>query len=147
MDKVFLRCPSCRAVNRLPKEKIRSRPVCGECKTPLAYPVVPVNASSYNYANEVESFPGAVLVDFWSPTCGYCLRLSPVLEELAREKAGILKIVKIDVSKESVLAGRFNITGVPYLILYSGGKRMADLPGAVPKDELLGWIVSHLGAL
>ncbi len=144
MDSVLLRCQSCGTVNRVLKEKLSSSLKCGNCKTLLEYPHSPVDVTISTFSKDVVSWPGAVLVEFWSTTCVYCKMLSPVLDQIAAEKAGTLKIAKINTDSNQQLAFDFSIQGTPYLILYQGGKKISEVAGALPKNQLISWIESSL---
>jgi thioredoxin 2 len=140
METVLLRCPSCSTVNRVAGDNLSLNPKCGRCKKLLEYPSRPVDVTSSTFHREVLSCPGAVLVEFWSPSCGHCQRLNPLLAQIAAEKAGMLKIVKINTQAEQYLAGQYGIRGVPTLILYRGGKKLRELPGAPTREQLEAWI-------
>jgi thioredoxin 2 len=144
MNTILLRCQSCGTVNRVSVDKLSLNPKCGRCKTVLEYPSLPVDVTSSTFHREVLSCPGAVLVEFWSPSCGHCQRLSPLLTQIAAEKAGTLKVVNINTQTEQLLAGQFGIRGVPTLILYKGGKKLRELSGALPKEQLEAWIGDSL---
>jgi thioredoxin 2 len=141
---VYLRCDNCGAVNKLPENKLMEHPRCGKCKSFLELRRVPIDATSGNFDREALSWPGAVLVEFWSPRCGHCLRISPVIDEIAREKAGILKVVKVNVDSEPALGARFAIRGTPMFILYQHGNKVSDIPGAPLADQLKAWIDASL---
>ncbi len=142
-NRVLLRCRSCGAVNRVKREKIHSGPVCGKCGRGLAILSAPVNVTRDNYKSEIRRSPGPVLLVFWSPTCGHCRRLLPVLDVIAREKAGILKVARVNTHEEHHLPLQFDIRGVPTLILFKNGKKTDILPGAVPEQQLQSWLYSH----
>ena len=119
-------------------------PKCGKCKSVLELRRTPVDATSGNFDREALSWPGAVLVEFWSPRCGHCMRISPVIDEIAGEKVGILKVVKVNVDNEPTLGARFGIRGTPMFILYRHGNKVSDIPGAPPADQLRAWIDASL---
>ena len=96
------------------------------------------------FQTEVLTSPLPVLVDFFTPTCGPCKSLAPVLEELATENAGTLKIVKVNAGTEPTLAGTYRITGVPTLLLFRGGKVVAQSLGDPGKKKLQKWITESL---
>lgn len=139
-ESVYLRCKSCNSVNRLPSEKLESEPICGKCKTPLEFPKAPVHGTAANFEQEVLHWPGAALVEFWAKWCGACRMIAPVLDRLAIERAGRLKVVKIDVDEEAHFAGHFNIKGTPTLILYQNGRKVNEIAGVLQKVQLEEWI-------
>src|SRR5262245_17010964 len=101
-DPQLIRCSACGATNRVPLEKIGQglRPVCGRCKTALAVENKPVTVTDANFAAEVERSPLPVLLDMWAPWCGPCGMVAPVVEELAAEMAGRVRVAKLNVRSE-----------------------------------------------
>jgi thioredoxin 2 len=81
-----------------------------------------------------------VLVDFWAAWCGPCRMVSPALEQLANEKAGQLKLVKVDIDRAPKLAQRFSVQAVPTLMVMSRGEVIARQAGAAPIDALRQWV-------
>lgn len=143
-NSVLLRCNQCGAVNRVPADKLKDNPKCGKCKSYLGYSHTPVDVTSANFDKEVLSWPGAVLVEFWAPWCGHCRMMAPVIEELTRERAGLLKVVKVNVDNESSLGAHFGIRATPVFFLYRNGNKLSDIAGALPKAQLEAWIDSSL---
>lgn len=103
-------------------------------KTPEAAAEVTVTGA--NFEAEVLKADKPVLVDFWAPWCGPCRRLGPLVAELAREKAGVLKVCKVNVDDAQDLAARFGISGIPTLILFKDGKAVATSVGLLDKPAL-----------
>lgn len=146
-DSLMLRCPSCRTLNRVPPEKLKDHPLCGQCKTPLTFPTQPVNATASSFEREVFDWPGAVLVEFWATWCGYCRIYEPVVNDIASWRAGTLKIVRVNVDAEPDLARKFAIKATPTFIFYRNGRQLARMDGA-PKEklDLVRWVDQFLGA-
>lgn len=85
-----------------------------------------------------------VLVDFWATWCGPCKMLSPLVEELAGEKAGQLNVAKIDVDENQAVSSQFGIMSIPTLILFKDGQPVKQLVGYMPKARLLSQIEQYL---
>ncbi len=145
-DPVLIRCTSCRTLNRVPADKLKSRPVCGQCKRHLEFPTSPVNVTAASFDRELSDWPGTILVEFWAKWCGYCRMVEPVVNDLASWKAGQMKVMKVDVDAEPSLAGRFSVRATPTFILYRSGSQIARMDGA-PKEkiDLVQWVDRSLG--
>ena len=127
----ILVCASCGKRNRIrPSEK--GAPHCGSCGKPLPWVV---DATDATFDIESRS-TAAVLVDLWAPWCGPCRFVSPILEELARDFAGRLKVVKVNVDDNPDLARRFDAMSIPTLVVLRGGRVVDRVVGALPKSEL-----------
>jgi thioredoxin 1 len=85
-----------------------------------------------------------VMVDFWAEWCRPCLMLGPTVEEIAKEHAGKLKVVKMNVDENVASPGKFNIRGIPTLLLFKGGQVADQIVGAVPKDQIEKVLERHL---
>lgn len=124
-------CPSCGARNRV--GPIASGfPRCPRCKSELPW-LVEADADSF-VAETKTSVP--VVVDFWAGWCGPCRMISPVLEDLAREHAGRLKVVKVDVDANPGLAARFAAQSIPLLVVMREGREVDRIVGALPRAAL-----------
>jgi thioredoxin 2 len=127
----ILACPSCGTKNRV-GPVARGTPRCASCKAPLPW-VVPADESSFAAESEA-SVP--VLVDFWAPWCGPCRMVEPVLAELAAERAGAVKVVKVNVDQNQQLAARFQAMSIPLLVIMRDGREVDRVVGAVPKAQI-----------
>jgi thioredoxin 2 len=131
-----VQCENCGKLNRVPAAA-RGKPRCGNCKAFLPWIV---DAGDEDFAEIAGQATVPVLVDLWAVWCGPCRMVSPALEQLAREKAGQLKLVKVDVERAPKLAQRFAVQAVPTLMVLDRGKVIARQPGAAPVDALRRWL-------
>ena len=90
-----------------------------------------------SFEREVLQSPTPVLIDFWAPWCAPCRAVAPVVEEIAKEYAGRLKVVKMNVDDNPQTPSRYGVRGIPNLILFEGGQVKEQIVGAVPKAQLL----------
>ena len=137
----LIRCPSCGATNRVSqeaKEKIAGglAPVCGRCKTPLSSDNRPVSVTDATFAEEVERSPVPVLLDLWAPWCGPCRMIAPVLESLASEWAGRVRVAKLNVDENPATASRFNARSIPLLVVIKDGREVDRIVGVQPRGEI-----------
>jgi len=103
---------------------------------------VEANESSFHAAVEQSSLP--VLADFWAPWCGPCRIVEPVVEQLSREHAGNLKVVKVNSDLAPQLTQRFTVRGIPTLILFEKGQAVDRVTGAPTPPTLRSWVERHL---
>ncbi len=134
-----LTCANCGKRNRIrPSE--RGSPHCGSCGKPLPWVV---DATDNTFDVEARS-SAPVLVDLWAPWCGPCRFVSPILEELARENAGRLKVVKVNVDENPELSARFDARSIPTLVVLRDGRVVDRVVGALPKPQLAARLGPHL---
>jgi thioredoxin 2 len=132
-------CPHCGKKNRVPAAAA-GVPSCGNCHNLLPW-IVDADAAGFDAELEA-GVP--VLVDFWAPWCGPCRMVSPAVEAQARERAGHMKVVKLDVDAAPEIAARFSVQGIPLLVLMRDGQEVDRLVGAVPPAQLGAWLDRHL---
>ena len=136
-------CPNCGRRNRVPAAA-KGLPRCGQCHNPLPWLA---EAGDASFADVVERARLPVLVDLWAPWCGPCRAVSPALENLARERAGRIKLVKVNVDESPITAHRFGVQGIPTLLVLDNGTVVAHQVGAAPEGALRQWLDRALDGL
>ncbi|MGQ0551569.1 MAG: thioredoxin [Armatimonadota bacterium] len=107
----------------------------------------PVHVTDHTFESEVLKADLPVLADFWAEWCGPCRMIAPIVEDLAGEYAGRVKVVKVDVDENPHLAIDYQIMSIPTLALFKNGELVDRLIGYMPKSELTRRIYAALGAL
>ena len=96
-----------------------------------------VHVTDATFEPEVLKSDKPVLIDFWAPWCGPCKAIAPIVDDLANDYAGRLKVVKINVDDNPDSATRYNVRGIPNLVIVKGGQVKDQIVGAVPKGHLV----------
>ena len=135
-------CRHCGRKNRVPAVA-SGTPRCGQCGQALAWITT---ADEADFAAVVETQETPVLVDLWAPWCGPCRTLSPVLERLAGDLAGRVKLVKVNVDESPSLSRRFAVQGIPTLLRMKRGQVVSRQVGAAPEEALRTWLEKALRA-
>ena len=134
----IIKCKECGTKNRVPGDKSGMKPVCGKCKTSLPSNLYdhPVDVTDMTFQDEVLNYEGPVLLDCWAPWCGPCKVVGPLLDSLARDYAGQIKIAKLNVDENQTTASKYSIMSIPTMILFQHGKAVESTVGALPKDQI-----------
>ncbi len=104
----------------------------------------PVHITDNAFDDEVLKSDIPVIVDFWAPWCGPCKMIAPILEEIATEYDGKLKVAKVDVDTNTKVASQFKIMSIPALLIFRNGELVDQMIGALPKNQLLDHITKVL---
>jgi thioredoxin 2 len=142
-SRVKVSCSNCGTTNYYPANAAGRKVVCGKCKAPLPAPgtvLEPSPGQAYNLFRE-SGLP--VLTDFYSPTCGPCHVMHPVLDRLARRRAGEVTVIKVNVDQYPELAQGFGIQSVPTFIIVFKGQERARTSGAQSEESFSLWVASR----
>ena len=104
----------------------------------------PVAVTDADFQQEIEQHDGLAIVDFWAEWCGPCKIVAPVIEEIAQEYDGKVKVAKLDVDSSQMTAMKYGIRSIPSVLIFKGGEHVDTVVGAVPKAYLVEKLEQHL---
>ncbi len=136
MASTVLTCAACQTKNRVP-DATKGRPRCASCQADLPW-LINVDTAGFDSAIASSSLP--IVVDLWAPWCGPCRTVAPELERLAAERAGTLRVIKVNVDDSPDVSARLGVQGIPTMLLYVGGAEVGRQVGALPGAALRTWI-------
>ncbi|MCA9408730.1 MAG: thioredoxin [Candidatus Omnitrophica bacterium] len=103
-----------------------------------------IEVNDKSFEKEVLKADTPVLVDFWAEWCGPCKMISPIIDDIAGDLAGKLKVVKVNVDESQELAGQYNVMSIPTLLIFKKGSPVEQVIGAMGKDQLMEKISPHI---
>jgi len=137
---VFIRCLNCGTVNRVYRERLEKKPVCGNCRNGLdtrrySY-AAPLDVSEQTFEEEVLKSRIPVLVDCWAPWCAPCAAMTPTIKKLAEDFKGRLRVAKLNTDQNRHLAAQFEITSIPTLLVFKDGVLVDRVVGVIAGHQL-----------
>ena len=138
MNSVIVSCASCSKKNKILADKQHLQPKCGHCAASISLTnkAVPVELTDHNFHDFVKKASLPVMVDFFSPTCGPCQMMMPVVDSLSQKHVNKFIIAKLDTSQNPQIAAFFNIRGVPSFYFFKDGSLIDQLSGAASEGVL-----------
>jgi len=136
-NEIIVKCKECGTRNRVFMERVDSIPRCGKCKLDLIIPNQAISIGESDFEREVLEEIIPTVVDFWAPWCGQCKTVASVLEAIAKEYRGRVKVIKVNSDDNQSLSQMFEVHGIPTLLLFRDGKEMDRLIGAASKSQIM----------
>lgn len=136
-------CPNCSAVNRVPQERLTDQPQCGKCSSALL-PGRPIDLTAQAFEKFVFRSELPVVVDFWAPWCGPCKMFAPVFNQVAAELNTSFRFAKVNTEAEQTLAAKYGIRSIPTLAIFTAGKEVTRLSGALDASGLKRWLAQNV---
>ena len=136
-----MRCTECGTKNKIPASKVDAGGKCGKCgaalKTEDLFEPQPVLVTDSNFDNKVLKSPLPVLLFAWAPWCTTCVTVTPTIDEFASDAKGKVRVGKLNVDANPMLASKFNILSVPFLFIFDNGQMKENMPGGLQKHEIM----------
>ncbi len=136
----YIPCLICSALNRVSAEKLAEQAKCGKCKLGLDTKSVVFDVNYNTLEKVITNSPVPVVVDFWAPWCGPCQGFAPVFKQYAQNNPYSAIYLKFNTDKQQELSAKFNIRGIPALLLFEKGAEKARQSGAMPLSMLEQWL-------
>ncbi|MDD3445836.1 MAG: thioredoxin TrxC [Zavarzinia sp.] len=131
-------CPHCGGVNRLPDDRPAAEGRCGRCHAPL-FDGHPAEVDGVGFERQVTRSSLPVLVDVWAPWCGPCRMMAPAFAAAAQTLEPDVRLLKLNSEAEPETAGQLGVRSIPTMMLFVGGKRVAQISGAMSSEQIVAW--------
>ncbi|MCW8331401.1 thioredoxin TrxC [Photobacterium sp. SDRW27] len=138
MTTMTTRCPHCKALNRIPTARVEEIASCGACNERLL-DGKPVEGTTENFLSLIQG-DKSVVVDFWAPWCNPCVGFAPVFEDVAADRNGDVRFIKIDTEAQQTLAAQYRIRSIPTIMVFKNGQMVDTINGALPKSQFDQWL-------
>ena len=132
-------CPSCASLNRVPSGKDARAAKCGKCGSAL-FAGRPMAADAAQFDRQISKSDVPVVVDFWADWCGPCHAMAPIYEQTAKTMEPRFRFLKLDTEANPSIAARYNIRGIPTIMVLRHGKVLAQRAGVVDGGTLKAWL-------
>ena len=140
-DAFKMRCTECGTKNKIPAGKVDAGGKCGKCgsalKTEQLFEPQPLMVTDSNFDLKVLKSPLPVLLFAWAPWCTTCVTVTPIIDEFASDAKGKVRVGKLNVETNPMLASKFNILSVPFLFIFDNGQMKENMPGALQKHDIM----------
>ena len=145
---VNIRCSACGTKNRIPSDKSDATAKCGRCSAFLdtsdLFSGKPMVVTDNDFSKKVLKSPIPVLLDCWAPWCGPCRMIGPVMDEIAKEYSGRIRICKLNVDENPLTSAKYNIASIPTMLIFDRSQLKDTLVGALPKQQIISKISAFL---
>ena len=138
-DTIHIICPACQAKNRIPAAKLAAGPACGACKASL-FPGAPFELDEARLNKHLKNDEVPLLVDFWAPWCGPCRTMAPMFADASRQMSPAVRFAKLDTEQHQGVGARFQIRGIPLIILFDKGREVARQTGVMNAGQIVSWV-------
>ena len=136
-------CPHCAGVNQVPGERLGAGGKCGRCKRPL-FTASAIEADESAFRRQLTRSDVPLLVDFWAPWCGPCKMMGPAFNAAAGQLEPAVRLLKVNTEQQQAIAAQFGIRSIPTMILFSGGRELQRMSGALDTGGIVAWTRQHL---